>query len=134
MKKRKGDPEGAQLYREANNKIKKEMKKAKETLIEHRCIEMKENLNRNNTKKAYRDPTTKKQGRPTCIHDKAGKCLHEEEEVLTRWIEYCSEVHNHQLNGDPAVLDCPQANSEIESHLILCKEVEVAVALLKKGK
>lgn len=63
MKKRKGDPEGAQLYIEANNKIKKEMKKAKETLIEHRCIEMKENLNRNNTRKAYqvlKDLTTKK--------------------------------------------------------------------------
>ena len=137
LKKMKGDPVGAQIYREANNNVRKAMKKAKKVWIEHQCTEIGENLSRNNSRKAYqvvKDLTTKKQGRPTCILDKAGKCLQEEKEVLCRWTEYCSELFNHQPNADPAVLDCPQANSENDSHPILREEVEAAVASLKKGK
>lgn len=58
----------------------------------------------------------------------------QEREVLNRWAEYCSELYNHQLNCDPAVLDYPQANSENDSHSTICEEVEAAVTSLKKGK
>ena len=54
-------------------------------------------------------------------------------DILNRWTEYCVELYNHKANGDPSVLDCPQTDAE-DDHLILCKEMEAAVQLLKKGK
>ena len=36
-------------------------------------------------------------------------------------------------NGDPSVLNCPQTHTE-DDHPILCKDVEAAEQLLKKGK
>ena len=115
LKKEKKDPEGAKNYRETNNKVKREMRKAKESWIEQQCSEIEESLERNNTKKAYqviKDLTTEKHSRPTSIQDKAGKCLTEDKEMLDRWTEYCSELYNHQLNGDPTVLNCPTVTTE----------------------
>ena len=54
----------------------------------------------------------------------------EERQILNRWTGYCSELYNHKANGDPSVLDCPQADTDS----ILRKEVEAAVQSLKKGK
>ena len=55
-------------------------------------------------------------------------CLTEEQEILTRWTEYCSEMYNHESCGDNAVLDCSKPLKEDR------EEVEIAVASLKKGK
>ena len=68
-------PEGAQKYREANNTAWKEMKKAKEAWIDQQCNEIQENLDKNNTKKAFQivtDLTTEKKGRPSSIQSKSG--------------------------------------------------------------
>ena len=40
--------------------------------------------------------------------DRSGKCLTEEQENLSKWTEYCSELYNHESCGDNAVLDCSQ--------------------------
>ena len=69
----------------------------------------------------------------TTIQDKSGKCLTEENEILNRWTEYCSDLYNYETDGDPIVLDCPQIPHE-EHHPILRKEVEAAVKSLKMGK
>ena len=74
-----------------------------------------------------------KQGKPTIIQDKSGKCLTEENEILNRWTEYCSDLYNYETDGDPIVLDCPQILDE-EHHPILREEVEAAVKALKMGK
>ena len=63
----------------------------------------------------------------------SGKCLTEERQILNRRTEYCSELYNYKANGDPTVLDCPQADTE-DDHPILQKEVEAALKSLKKGK
>ena len=42
-------------------------------------------------------------------------------------------MYNFKTNGDPLVLNSPQTDTE-DDHLILRKEVEAAVQLLKKGK
>ena len=68
-------------------------------------------LNRNNSKRAYqllRDLTSEKQGRSSTIQDNSGKCLTEEQEILSRWIEYCSELLNHEICIDNAVPDFSQ--------------------------
>ena len=112
------------------------MKKAKEDWIKHQCTTIERNLRENNTKKAYqtvKDLTTTKQRRVNTIHDKAGKCLTEQQAILTRWTEYCMELYNHNLNGDPSVLNCSQT-IEDEDFPILREEVEMAVNSLKKGK
>ena len=77
--------------------------------------------------------TTVKQGKATTVQDHSGKCLAEEQQILNRWTEYCSELYNHKASGDPSVLDCPQTDTE-DDHPTLREEMEAAVQSLKKGK
>ena len=70
------------------------VKKSKEDWIGAQCEEIETCLNKNNSKRAYqlvKDLTSEKQGRSSTIQDKSGKCLTEEKEILSRWIEYCSQ-------------------------------------------
>ena len=123
-------------YREANRRIQKAVKKAKEDWIGAQCEEIDTCLNKNNSKRAYqlvKDLTSEKQGRSSTIQDKSGKCLTEEKEILSRWTEYCSELYNYESCGDNTVLDCSQPPEE-DLQPILREEVEIAVASLKKGK
>ena len=91
LKKKQNEAEGAEEYREAKWRIQKAAKKAKEDWIRAQCEEIETCLNKNNSKRAYqlvKDLTAEKQGRPTTIQDKSGKCLTEEKEILSRWTEY----------------------------------------------
>ena len=112
------------------------MKKAKEDWIGAQCEMIETCLNKNNIKRAYQlvgDLTSEKQGRSSTIQDWSGKCLTEEKEILSRWIEYCSELYNHESCGDNAVLECSQPPNE-DIQPILREEVESAVASMKRGK
>ena len=135
MKKKWHEAEGAKEYREANRRIQKAVKKAKEDWIGAQCEEIETCPNKNNSKRAYqwKDLTSEKQGRSSAIQDKSGKCLTEEKEILSRWTEYCSELYNYESCGDNAVLDCSQPPEE-DLQPILREEVEIAVASLKKWK
>ena len=102
LKKKRGEPEGAKDYREIKRKIRTEMKMAKETWKQGQCQErhVEACLRKNNNKKAYqlvKDLTTEKQGKSTTIQDKSGKCLTEENEILNRWTEYCSDFTTMRL-------------------------------------
>ena len=110
------------------------MKKAKENWIGEQCSEIEENLNKNNSKKAYqlvKDLTTVKQGKATTVQDRSGKCLTEEQEVLNQWTEYCSEMYNHKANGDPSVLKCPQTGTE-DDYPILPKDSGGCSTIIKE--
>ena len=76
--------------------------------------------------------TTVRQGKTTTVQDRSGKCLTGEQEMLNRLTEYCSELYNHNANGDPSALNCPQTDTE-DDYPILRQEVGAAVQLLKKG-
>ena len=135
LKKKIGKPEGAKVYREIKRKIRTEMKMAKETWIQGQCQEVEACLRKNNRKKAYqlvKDLTTEKQGKSTNIQDKSGTCLTEENKILNRWTEHCSDLYNYKTDWDSKVLDCPQITDE-EHHPILREEVEAAVKALKMG-
>ena len=70
LRKKRVEPEGAEKYKEVNNKIKRCMKKAKENRIEEQCSEIEENLRKNNSKRAYqlmKDLTTVKQRKAATI-------------------------------------------------------------------
>ena len=136
LKKKSGEPDGAKDYRQIKRKIRTEMKMAKETWIQDQCQEVEGCLRKNNSKKAYqlvKDLTTEKQGKSSTIQDKSGKCLTEENGILKRWTEYCSDLYNYETDGVPIVLDCPQIPDK-EHHPILREEVEAAVKALKMGK
>ena len=107
LKRRKCDPEGTAKYREVNKKIKQDMRRAKDNWIVEQCYEIEDSLRKNNSKKAYqivKDLTSVKKGITTTIQDKSGKCLTEEQHILNRLTEYCSELYSHNTNGDPVVL------------------------------
>ena len=91
------------------------MKMAKETWIQGQCQEVEACLRKNNSKKAYqlvKNLTTEKQGKSTTIQDKSGKYLTEENEILNRWTEYCSDLYNYETDGEPLVPDCPHRADE----------------------
>ena len=136
LKKLKGTEEGAKEYREANMAVKKGMTEAKENWIAEQCSDIESSLKNNNSKKAYqivKKLTNTTQGRTTTIQDKTGKCLMEEQDILNRWTEYCSELYNYPTTGNPEVLNVPPS-TDTEAHPILPAEIEVAMKALKKGK
>ena len=74
------------------------MTKAKENWIGEQRSEIKENMGKNDSKKAHqlvKDLTTVKQGEATTVQDRSGKCLTEERQMLNRWTEYCTELYNY---------------------------------------
>ena len=75
--KKRYEAEGAKEYREANRRIQKAVKKAKEDWIGAQCEEIE-------TYQLVKDLTPEKQGRSSTIQDKSGKCLTEEKEILNR--------------------------------------------------
>ena len=92
----------------ANRRIQKAVKKEKKDWIGAQCKEIETCLNKNNSKRAYqlvKELTSEKQG-VLNYQRQAGKCLTEENEILSRWIEYCLELYNYESCGDNAVLDC----------------------------
>ena len=136
LKPKKNEETGRLLYKTVDKQINFEMKKAKDNWIQKQCSEIEDNLKKNNSKKAYsivKDLITPKQGRCSAITNKAGKCLTEDQEILERWTEYCSELYNHKTNGDSEVLNVPPA-SNVDNYPILRDEVEQAVNSLKHGK
>ena len=136
LKQKQITTEGAKLYREANQQVKKGTRKAKNTMTEEQCQGIEENLQKNNSKKAYqfvKQLKRSKQERPTTIQGKAGKFLTEEQDILKRWTENCSELYTHTTTGDLKVLDVPPPVIN-DSYPILREEVETTVKSLKKGK
>ena len=96
LRKNRFEPEGYEKYKEVSNNIKRCMKNAKENWTGEQCGEIEENLRKNNTKRAYqlvKDLATVKQVKITTVQDRSGNCLK----------EYCSELYNHEANGDPSV-------------------------------
>ena len=113
------------------------MKKAKKDWIHvgPRCEEIETCLNKNNNKKAYhllKALTSEKPGGPQLSRTWSGKCLTEEQELFSRWTEYCSEQYNNESSDDYAVLVCSQFPEDL--HPYLCEEVEVVVESLNKCK
>ena len=104
--------------------------------FEEQCQNIEDRMKKNNSKKTYqlvKDLTSTKQGRTTTIQDKDGKCLTEEQDILKRWSEYCSELYNYRATGDPEVLNVPPATDN-DNFPILREDVKAAVKSLKKWK
>ena len=80
-----------------------------------------------------KDLTSSKQRGSKVIKDKKGEILTEENDVLKRWIEYCSELYNFKTSGDENFSQAHES-TDSDSYDILREEVVTAVKNLKKGK
>ena len=81
LKEDKSTTESATKYTEINNAIKRGMKKAKENWIEEQCSEIEDNINKNNSKRAFQivnNLTKKRLPKTSSIQDKDGKLPTEE--------------------------------------------------------
>ena len=67
-----------------------------------------------------KDLTKEKQAKVRTVKDKSEKSLTEEQDILNRWTEYCSELYNYPTVGDQALLNCP--NAVLEDPLPILKE------------
>ena len=86
------------------------MRKAMETWIEEQYQGIQENLQKNNAKSLPAcERTDKLETRENYYHPgQSGKGLTEEQDILKRWTEYCSELYTHTTTtGDSKVLDIP---------------------------
>ena len=52
---------------------------------------------------------------------------------MDRWKQYCSELYNNKINGDPSVFTCPESGSNDEPQILL-EAVETGLRALKNGK
>ena len=77
--------------------------------------------------------TSEKQGLSSTIQYRSGKCLTEDQEILSRWTKYCSELYNHESCGDNAVLNCSQPLEE-DLQPILREEVIICSSITEKGE
>ena len=99
MKKKRYEAEGAKEYREANRRIQKAMKKAKEDWIGAQCEETETCMNKNNSKRAYQlktNLTSENRECPQLSRTRLGNVLVKKKETLSRWTEYCSELYNYE--------------------------------------
>ena len=104
-------------------------------LTDTQCKEIDACLITNSSKKAYqlvKDLISEKQGRSTTIQDKSRKCLTEEQNNLSRWTEYCSELYKYESYGDNTVLDGSQ-HPEKDLQQVFREEIEIAEVSLKRG-
>ena len=130
--------EAAQKYREANNKLNKEIALAKESWINHHCSSIEDFYQRNNVTAAFE--TVKQltsEFKPKCsvVEDKKGKLLTKPDEVTKRWRQYCEELYNHNANTSEECLeeiDLPLP--EIEESPIIRSKIEEALKKLKCNK
>ena len=113
LKKKRYDAE-AKEYRKANRRIQNAVKQVKEDWIGSQCQEIETCLNKNNSKRAYqlvKDITLEKQSRYSTIQDRSGKCLTQEQEILSRIL---LRTINYKSFVGSAALDCSQP---LEEHL-----------------
>ncbi|XP_068229351.1 uncharacterized protein [Palaemon carinicauda] len=136
LKKNKTTHIGTTEHREINCKIRKSMNQDKEDWIGKQCTEIEEKLEKNNSRRAFqivKDLTKPKRARVSTIQDEAGNCLTEEEDVLKRWTEYCSDLYNYQTNGNPSVTSCHKSSNN-DDFPVQREEVEEAIRSLNHGK
>ena len=134
------DDESNRKYRNANTKLRHEIKKAKETFLEGRCDELESAFERNDSKTAYsvvKELTNEKSGRVSIIEDASGKLLTETSNIQARWTEYVEELYNYPISTDDSIIETLEEESSghlEEKPAILRLEVVEAVRKPKSGK
>lgn len=130
--------EGALAYKEANNKVRKSIREAKENWLDEQCAHIEKGMAKGNSKQAFdtlKKITRTQVNKTSAIEDANGTLLTENEEVLKRWTEYCEELYNFPIHPDTNILNQPTITVKEPSPLpVLKEEVEEAIRRLPDGK
>ena len=112
-------------------KLKKGMRKAKETWIEEQCQGIEEYLQKNNIKKAYqlvKELTRQNYYHPGQSKEMSHRRMRHSKEVDKVLLRIVNKHNNRRSQG----ARCPSTNND--SYPIMQEEVEAAVQPLKRGK
>ena len=105
---------------------KRHEKKTNKTWNGEQCQDIEENLQKNNSKKAYqlvKELTSSKQEELLSSRTK-------QQDILKRWTKHCYKLYTHNNNRSQGA-KCPSTNHD--SYPILREEVEATAKSLKKG-
>lgn len=126
------------LYRNANNRVRKRMREAKEMWINAQCQTIDKGMTHGNSKKAFstiKTLTKSQHSKSSVIEDNSGELLTESTAVLKRWTEYCQDLYNYEIQPDKSLLEKEATMTRMPSPLpILRGEVEEAIRTLPTGK
>ena len=129
--------EAHRLHTEANQEVKRSVKRDKRNFVEDLARQAEEAAGRNNLKDLY-DITKKLPGSKRStdhpVNDKNGEAQTDETRQLERWKEYFAELLNRPAPDNP--LDIPPADREllIKTSRPSKAEIKKAIGLLKNGK
>ena len=124
-------------YRMVNNRIRREMRSAKEKWIEDQCAELDSHMRDGKSRLAFqaiKKLTNRKIAPVTAVEDKNGELITKDEEVLERWSEYCEELYNYNIEPDQRMLNDLICSGESHDAPIMSSEVRRAISDLKKNK
>ena len=134
---RERNPEAREQYRVVNNRIRRDMRLAKDQWIEEQCEEMDGQMRDGKTRLAFqaiKKITNRETAPVTSVEDKNGALLTKDEEVLGRWTEYCEELYNYNIEPDQGILSGLVRTAESCDAPIITSEVERAIKDLKRNK
>jgi len=122
------------LYRQLDAEIHKDCREAKERLLSEQCelIERLDATHQCNLMHSQIRKTVGSQrgaGATTCIEDKSGNIIMDQDKILERWYEYISELYNDNSRGE-----LPHIVIDTEGTPITQEEVEFALKRMPMKK
>ncbi|GFR64464.1 craniofacial development protein 2-like [Elysia marginata] len=139
LRKRKfGSNVAMENYQLANKAVRKKMKEAKEKWIDDQYVAIEQGMSSGRWKQTFstlKMLTKTFQPKKNLIEDKDGRLLTDNEDIMQRWSEYCSDLYNYELQPDLSILSATRDQPETDdSPPVQKSEVEAAVKSLKLGK
>ncbi|GFS04557.1 endonuclease-reverse transcriptase [Elysia marginata] len=137
LRKRKfGSNVAMENYQLANKAVRKKMKEAKEKWIDDQCVAIEQGMSSGKSKQAFstlKMLTKTFQPKVNLIEDV--RLFTDDEDIMQRWSEYCSDLNNYELQPDLSILSATRDPPETDdSPPIKKSEVEAAVKSLKLEK
>jgi len=89
-------------YKKMSKQIKHAVKRDKEAFISQQCEQLEADAKRGNSRGLFqtvRNITGRFQPRLLTIKDKQGNTLSEQDLVVNKWKEYCTELYSETLSG-----------------------------------
>ena len=129
--------EHPELYRNINNAVRSEIKRAKEQWLLNKCETVESEIQKGNCKAAYTAINTILQPpkpKATAIKDKDGKLLTDVNKITERWTEYCTELYNYSPEVDSTFLLTEVQYQDEGNNPVLREEVQKGIKALKNGK
>ena len=132
--KTKGVSQSTAQYKAKSREIKASIRKDQKKFIEDKCKEMEDLHNMHKDRQLFKkvnEMTREFQPALKVIKDKKGTVLTENEKILDRWREYCSEMYSAPQNADVSESFTEEMEKEPEPML---EEIRAALKQIGNGK